>query len=55
MKVLYMSGYADGAVVRHGALESTVAFIQKPITPEALTLKVRETLGVSRPALAVVR
>jgi two-component system, cell cycle sensor histidine kinase and response regulator CckA len=45
MKVLYMSGYTDDAILRNGVIDSTIAFIQKPITPDALARKVRETLG----------
>jgi PAS domain S-box-containing protein len=56
MKVLYMSGYTDDKFVHRGALDATIAFLQKPITPEALMLKVRETLGGGeRPALSIVR
>jgi len=44
MKVLYMSGYTDNAIVNTGILHKEVAFLQKPFTPAALTEKVREVL-----------
>ncbi len=46
MKVLFMSGYTEEAVLQHGILESESAYLQKPITPETLSRKVREVLGL---------
>jgi PAS domain S-box-containing protein len=44
MRVLYMSGYTDDAIVRHRVLDATAPFIQKPFTRAALIRKVREVL-----------
>jgi CheY-like chemotaxis protein len=44
MKVLYLSGYADNAVIHHGLLDTGRAFLQKPFSPRTLAHKVREVL-----------
>ena len=44
LRVLYMSGYADDAIVRHGIMVEGAPFLQKPFTPLALSRKVREVL-----------
>lgn len=48
-KVLYMSGYTDDSAVKHGFLELSMNYIQKPFTPEGLARRLREVLGVISP------
>jgi DNA-binding NarL/FixJ family response regulator len=43
-KVLFMSGYTDDAIVRHGVLRPGTAYLQKPFSPETLARKVRDVL-----------
>jgi PAS domain S-box-containing protein len=44
IKVLYMSGYTDDAIVHHGTLDPGTHFISKPFSAADLTRKVREVL-----------
>ena len=52
LKVLYMSGYTDDAVLRQGMLEPGAAFIQKPFRPDDLARRIRDLLDAppARPA-----
>jgi CheY-like chemotaxis protein len=44
IRVLFMSGYTDNAIVRNGLLGESAAFLQKPFTPEELLRKLRHVL-----------
>jgi two-component system cell cycle sensor histidine kinase/response regulator CckA len=48
MRVLFMSGYTDDAIVHHGVLESGMQFIEKPFAGKGLAKKVRQVLDASR-------
>ena len=48
-RVLYMSGFTDDAIVRHGVLDDDVFFIQKPFSPDALAFKTRSVLDSQNP------
>ncbi len=47
MRVLFMSGYSDDIIARHGILTPGTAFIEKPFSPESLKRKVREVLDAA--------
>ncbi len=52
MKVLFMSGFTDKAMVHHGELDRGMAFLQKPFTPQTLARKVREVLDAPTKGMA---
>jgi PAS domain S-box-containing protein len=53
LKVLYISGYTDDSIFRHGVLEGGMAFLQKPFNLKAIAQKVREVLdGVPEPVVS---
>ena len=50
LRVLFMSGYADGAIVQQGELEPGMAFLNKPCTPARTAREVRAVLEAPAPA-----
>jgi DNA-binding response OmpR family regulator len=49
LRVLFMSGYVDDAIARHGVLEPGIHLLKKPFTPSSLAREVRAVLDrVSR-------
>jgi FixJ family two-component response regulator len=47
LKTIFMSGYTDDAIVRHGVQEAKVAFLQKPFSLATLAHKVRDILSTA--------
>ena len=54
LKVLFMSGYAENAIVHHGILDAGIALLQKPLLPEALARRVREVLEAPQKLLPAI-
>jgi FixJ family two-component response regulator len=51
MKVLFVSGYAENTVLRHGKIDVTSRFLQKPFSLKVLARKIREVLDSDVSAL----
>ena len=51
MRVLFVSGYAENTVLRHGPIDVTTRFLQKPFSLKTLSRKMREVLDTEVPAL----
>ncbi|HVO82429.1 MAG TPA: PAS domain S-box protein [Terriglobales bacterium] len=52
MKVLFVSGYAESTILRHGVMDVSTCFLQKPFGLKTLARKVREVLGDRKSAAA---
>jgi PAS domain S-box-containing protein len=52
MRVLFVSGYAETTFQRHGTIDVTARFLQKPFSLKALARKIREVLDEGKSALA---
>ena len=48
IRVLYLSGYTEDAILHQGVLQGGSAFLQKPFTLQALSRKLREVLSESK-------
>ncbi|MCK6440896.1 MAG: response regulator, partial [Planctomycetes bacterium] len=44
-KFVFMSGYTEHAIIRHGMIDGGIAFLNKPCPPDELLKKIREVLG----------
>ena len=51
IRVVYMSGYTEKAIVHHGMLDADAVLLQKPFSPDDLVRKVREVLDAPEPVL----
>ena len=52
MKILFVSGYAEATFQRHGAIDLTTRFLQKPFSLKALARKIREVLDAEKASAA---
>ena len=48
LKVLFMTGYSRNAIVHQGRLDADVELIQKPITQDQLSARIRTLLDAKR-------
>jgi hypothetical protein len=52
MKVLFVSGYAEATFQRHGEIDVTTHFLQKPFSLKAMARKIREVLDAEKTSAA---